>query len=186
MGQWQCFMVERLNKYQQELRRFVFSSPEKPCSGPYKYHTTSVVIGIAPSPEADAELEGNCFEFTTRDDPRWPTTCSCGYVYQPEDEWQQNSHRLYRSPLDGTEFITSQAPIGAMWNADWMSSWMNKQDGMCLTLQTPAGPWPIDGPSSNGPGWERTGIPPKVTANPSIHFPGQFHGWLRDGILVDC
>ncbi len=75
-----------------------------------------------------------------------------------------------------------------------------------LSVMTPAGMWCIDCPSSDEPHgyWERTGEPPSVTATPSIQCgtprppeaPEQapdalgrvsyYHGWLRDGKLIEC
>lgn len=64
--------------------------------------------------------------------------------------------------------------------------------GRCLVVQTPAGEWVVDSPSANEKKpWQRTGEPPFVTASPSILFDGAhggraYHGWLRDGQLVEC
>ena len=33
--------------------------------------------------------------------------------------------------------------------------------------------------------WTRTGVAPKLTAQPSI-LCQDYHGWLRDGVLVPC
>jgi hypothetical protein len=43
--------------------------------------------------------------------------------------------------------------------------------------------WDIDGPSSNGPGWSRSGEPPAVTVSPSILTP-RYHGFLRNGVFT--
>jgi hypothetical protein len=60
-------------------------------------------------------------------------------------------------------------------------------------LRTPGGDWIIDYPCEDGKGWQRTGEPPNITANPSIGIgrndQGQkwkYHGWLKDGYLVEC
>lgn len=37
----------------------------------------------------------------------------------------------------------------------------------------------------NREGWTITGTPPNLTATPSIHAVGDYHGWLRDGVLSD-
>lgn len=99
---------------------------------------------------------------------------------------------IYRRVGTGQTFVLGQAPVGAMYYADWLSG--RGPDGHCLIVITPYGPWNVDGgyqlPS---PGhWTRTGAPPNVTATPSI---GQgrrddgswtYHAWLRDGVLVPC
>lgn len=35
-------------------------------------------------------------------------------------------------------------------------------------------------------GWTVTGELPNVTVSPSIDVRGRWHGWIRDGMLVDC
>jgi len=75
-------------------------------------------------------------------------------------------------------------PVGAMFYSDWMD--YKGPDGKCLSVRTPGGYWMIDGPSTQHPegnAWTRTGVPPKVTAMPSI-IAGNYHGWLRDGVLM--
>jgi hypothetical protein len=103
--------------------------------------------------------------------------------------------RTYRRVDTGETFLLGQAPVGAMYFADWLVELGDVgPDGHCLIVITPWAPWNVDGgfqiPS---PGkWTRTGTPPKVTAHPSI---GQgrrpdgswtYHAWLRDGQLVPC
>ncbi len=90
------------------------------------------------------------------------------------------------------------APPGAMWNADWYRgekhdsglAYDRNPDGWVLCVMTPAGPWLVDGPSFvnrvESGSWSRTGTIPNVTATPSIHIPGKYHGWLRNGYLVEC
>jgi len=40
--------------------------------------------------------------------------------------------------------------------------------------------WCIDRMSSNGSGWQVTGVWPNITCSPSI-IAGDYHGWLRNG-----
>lgn len=98
----------------------------------------------------------------------------------------------YRRTDTGETFALGQAPAGAMYYADWMSS--VGPDGHCLIVITPYGPWNVDGgfliPAAGN--WTRTGTPPRVTARPSIGQ-GQkpdgswtYHAFLTDGQLVDC
>jgi len=60
-----------------------------------------------------------------------------------------------------------------------------------LFVVTPAGPWCVDAVSTDGNGnntghgWTITGIPPNITATPSINFPGNYHGYLTNGFLSD-
>jgi hypothetical protein len=67
-------------------------------------------------------------------------------------------------------------------------------DGLTVVVITPDGPWIVDGPSYDGSAhhacpWTRTGDPRQpatLSVTPSINFPGRYHGWLRDGHLVDA
>lgn len=62
-------------------------------------------------------------------------------------------------------------------------------DGRSLVVTLPSlEHWYIDGPSSNdGNGWVRTGSVEDGTLNvtPSILTP-KYHGWIKDGFLVEC
>lgn len=57
-----------------------------------------------------------------------------------------------------------------------------------LAVMTPAGVWCIDDPSSDDRTyWSRTGTPPRVTAAPSVNVSeGEWHGWLKRGVLIRC
>lgn len=183
----ECFFLRPAAYAQETLRRFVFSKTDTECptSG---YHNCSVDIGVVPFELSD--LGGRPGSGIGHDDPRWPTACACGYQFKPEDEWQHNLTRLYwRSDHSAMRCTLRDAPPGAMFYADWYD-WKGP-DGKCLVVVTPAGPWIVDGPSMNNDGsrgnpWTRTGEVPKVTVSPSIHIPGKYHGWLRNGILEAC
>jgi hypothetical protein len=182
----ECFLLTPSEYAQESLRRYSSTQDEK-CF-PFGYHNASVPIGTLPFPHSD--LDGKPGKGIGHEDPRWPKTCACGYVFQDTDAWQHNIIRLYQRSDHVTLMTTlAEAPIGALWDADWYN-WKGP-DGRCLVLKTPGGDWVIDGPSSSndgskGPPWTRTGEVPMVTASPSIHFPGKFHGWLRNGILESC
>jgi hypothetical protein len=91
---------------------------------------------------------------------------------------------------DGT--TVQPAPVGAMWDCDWFAGchessglkYDRHPDGMVLCVRCPDGDWLIDGPSQGGGRWERTGEAPNITVTPSILQP-RYHGWLRDGYLVE-
>jgi len=191
----ECFMVERAELMQVDLRRFVFSS-ESTCPGRYGYHTADIVI--EPQLPAPAEyspgkpswqFDGWPFEpKPSRDDPRWPVRCECGYEFQPGDQWQANARRLYRDPRSGSLFVRENLPAGAMFRSPWYEkTWGYKgPDGICLSVMLPDGVvWEIDGEARDGGKWTRDGVPPKVTARPSI-LTSRYHGWLTDGFLVEC
>lgn len=180
-----CIFLEPSEFAEVSLRRFSFET----CSGRLGYHNASQVIGAVNYPHSDFDGEGRLDH--PRDDERWPKKCEhCSYEFSDSDMWQHFTLRLYRRDDHVTLVTTlSAAPVGSMWYADWYP-WKGP-DGHCLVVKTPAGDWIVDGPSytdgkESGPPWSRTGAPPNVTANPSIHFPGKYHGWLRDGLLIEC
>lgn len=91
--------------------------------------------------------------------------------------------RDYEFYKDGQRIAFTDLAPGAMWFDD---------GELCVKL--PSGSeWLIDRgrrlneqkPSRRLPQWTRTGEPPRVTATPSINHVGQYHGWLRDGVLTD-
>lgn len=93
--------------------------------------------------------------------------------------------------------------VGAMWDASpetaavlRAAGGVDRGDGHFPVVLTPGGGWEIDGPSFPGGGapprpcpWTRTGDPTRpesFSVEPSIHFPGRYHGWLRAGHLEDA
>jgi hypothetical protein len=192
-----CFMIERLNEAEASLRRFTYSDKVKcPCSEHWG-HDASVSLGFVPY--EDDPFEGrSTLGQEQRGDPRWPKTCQyCDYVFQEADEWQYNRKRLYIRRETGEKVIIDKAPPGSMWYADWMKEYSTSSnhqtpDGRFLAVMTPGGEWQIDGQSSSGGYWTRTGTPPKITATPSIMVGRNkkggcsYHGFLVDGQLREC
>jgi hypothetical protein len=127
------------------------------------------------------------------DDPRWPAKCEkCDYVFKDDDYWQVFCDWIYRNAETGEELSFRDLPIGAMYHADWYPDDYRGPDGLALTVILPdKTPWTIDG-YANPEGqariphaWTRTGVPPKISASPSILTKG-YHGWLKDGVLTAC
>lgn len=181
-----CFMFEPTERGQESLRRYsgIAGDPEAgKCPLPYGYHNAVRVLGEVPF--ARETLAGYGTDDVDRADERFPMRCECGYSFKSEDNWQRNVHRLYQRADTGALCTLREAPVGAMYFADWHPHWKGP-DGRTLVVITPAGEWVIDAPSTDGKPWTRTGEPPAVTAHPSIHFVGRYHGWLRNGLLVDA
>lgn len=178
-----CFLAERTDLAQESLRRFVFSGRAK-CSGPFGHHNAGAIIAEA-APFA-SEWEGSGADDHPHDDPRWPITCACGYVFTDADEWQHRIERLYRAP-NGRLFTTDAAPAGAMWFAPWAEDFGKGPDGKALVVKLPDGTdWQVDSPANNsGTPWQRSGEAPNVTARPSIRSP-RYHGFLTGGVLKPC
>lgn len=204
----QCFMLEPTATAELSLRRYVSNREPAPDScplhpGKWSYHNTSTGPLETVALPIDGHNVRGGFGDAKRDDPRWPTACGRGYVFKPEDQWQDNLSRIWRRTDTGELTITDRAPAGAMW---WFSEgehgWSGP-DGRTLYLMLPPGGsatrvWLIDGPARNSEHpWQRTGVPPLVVARPSIAWgepgePGYYHGWLggpggnEPGWLVEC
>ena len=205
-----CFMLEPTNKGKVELIRSNNAwgkdgqiIPEKKCPLTGYSHIARAYIG-----DTEVELRDNLFDpvdpdalRVPHDDPRWPAKCDCGYEFTPQDQYASTCHTLYKERDQDTGFLGTlrDAPVGAMWYADWMMHGIPEErqgpgtfrgpDGHCLMVQLPGDwEWAADGPASNGDGWTRTGEPPNVTASPSVwaNAPKGWHGWLRDGYLVEA
>lgn len=190
MNRVRCFFLAETDQIEMRLRRFVFSSKAK-CPGRYGYHNADVSIGRDLKTNS-TELHGDSWPHA---DPRWPKKCEfCDFVFRADDQWQFNPDALYRRSDDGDLVTLNAAPVGAMWNAYWLRDAYGYRvgaDGIILAVRTPAGDWVIDGPAygegkATPNAWTRNGTIPDVTANPSIHFPGQYHGFLRAGYLEEC
>ncbi len=182
MSEVRCFLVVDTDRDRLELRRY---APNTSCPGPSSYHNESVPIGESASQGAVESGKG-----PYEGDPRWPARCSCGYEFQPADQWQVFRSSIYRREETGEEWISRELPPGAMYDAPWWHDHHAGPDGKSLMLCLPPNGghrdiWHIDGEASNGPGWQRTGEPPNMTATPSIQTP-RYHGWLRNGVLVEC
>jgi len=179
-----CFLLAPTDKARLKLRRY--KSGSGTCEGADAYHNASTPFAVVP---ANLDKQGYlqpCDQLApSHDDPRWPTKCEgCAYEFQEEDKWQLFQEMLYVRPDTGEVFTLREAPVGAMWDAFWLP-WKGS-DGRSLVVMTPAGEWSIDGPSESGGYWTRTGEPPRISVQPSIHFPGKYHGWLTNGVLTPC
>ena len=183
----ECFFLEPTSQAEESLRRYGAVDGTDCPDGPY--HNIDTVIGRV---ALNDDSNGSGDDQHPHDDPRWPKSCSCGYVFKDDDHWQHNIKRLFRRSDNAGLTTLRGAPVGAMWYADWLP-WKGP-DGRCLVVKTPAGDWVVDGPASNSKskvGWQRSGTPPKITARPSIGMGDQngrwtFHAFLTDGKLVEC
>lgn len=90
-------------------------------------------------------------------------------------------------------------PVGGVYPAPWLLDpthanhaylsprYRDGSGGMPHFIALPGGgtwsPWCVS--TGDGPGWEVSGSPERLTATPSINAVGSYHGWLRDGVLSD-
>lgn len=170
------------------LRRLSFD----PCPAhPYKMdsHDARTLIGITDIHFINERTWKIHEEEPPHTDPRWPTQCTCGYIFKEDDFWQIVPHRLY-SRSDTVGMLTlREATAGMFWDATWLigvhASHPCGPDGRFLIMKLPDGrDWAMDGPATNGPGWTRTGTLDNLTVTPSILSTG-YHGYLTNGILTD-
>lgn len=156
---WPVFWLEPVAQGQVSLRRFRSSGKEGgSCdkSGMGYHNAERVIIdAYAATFHVDESRETrreviDAYPDVPHDDPRWPAQCACGYTFTEDDYWQTNTEQLHRSSLDGGLYTLKSAPIGAMWDADWMGEMFRGPDGICLIVKLPDGSdWPVDMEASN-------------------------------------
>jgi hypothetical protein len=192
-----CFMLEPTDRLQIRFRRYRGGSDCKRPDGKPGYHNADIALPAEYTAPVDAEGRAHGFgRKPTADELTWVgweqiATCKrCGYTFEDADPFQVNGDLVYRRTDTGEDMTLLEAPAGAMWYADWYPG--KGPDGHCLAVKLPNGTdWLVDAPSSSGGNWTRTGEPPNVTAQPSIGSgdpadPNYYHGFLRDGKLVDA
>lgn len=207
-----CFLLERTKFVQRDLRRYATGE----CPGKYKsFHNANKFLDIVvddsvydrgdiPSIELRQSLD-----FPKKCD-------YCDYVFLDSDEWQINTNHLWEGIDANDVKITCRledAPIGAMWDAYWMPDVWKGADGKSIQVNLPPDGhnWSIDGVASNCDKkddrdhrcWVRHGVPPVLTVDKDvINQPAsalttcgagagsiqttQWHGFLRNGELVEC
>jgi hypothetical protein len=186
-----CFFIEKTPVTRYYLRRY---SHEGCLGDGMSYHNAKVHL-------MDTEEK---IEAPLNNDPRWPVKCDyCDFRFVKED-YQLFQDWIYRRQDNGEQVTLMDAPVGAMWYADWFNDigWTGP-DGRCLVVKTPGGDWIIDHRANNCtmPNdyvhrcWIREGIPPKITvgkngntcaAGAGSILIGGYHGFLRGGFLEEC
>ena len=205
---FKVFLIEPTDQARYFLRRYSSRNGAPPCPsnpGKYSYHDTMVRIEDGPDSRVISDDHSHS-------DPRWPTQCDCGYIYQDSDQWQLFHRTIYKHHTTGELMTIEDAPVGACWNAWWEIdrgiSYRTNQgaDGRSLVVKTPGGEWNIDSRASNCTKpddnvhrcWVRHGSPEiegSLTVDKngntcaagagSISLP-RWHGFLRNGFLVVC
>lgn len=170
---WKLYPIEPTAFIRRVFRRFVFSGPERVCPVGYGYHDASVIV--EERSWCDAGTEGSTIPEDEKADPRWPSHCACGYMFQLDDQWQDNRVRLWSGAPDGREYVLSDKhmPPGAY-----------RKDDNLLYIRMPDG----EDFCPNFPGreqWSMSGELPLITISPSIHAVGTYHGHIIAGVLGD-
>jgi hypothetical protein len=213
-----CFWLEPTERVSRALRRYTYSS-EKPCPNHATGHwSVAVPFDEAParwSLRADGDrirryVDDQSELAPAHDDARWPTTCPhCDYRFVEDDAWSFDIDLIYRRADTGEHVHLRDAPAGAMWDAFWMADFAEGPDGICLAVQTPGGPWQVDGPANNCSDpegfkagkhkcWTRVGDPRNPPSLSVGKMPGlatcaagagsiqagAYHGFLSRGMLT--
>ena len=189
MPGWRIFQIKEVPFVRVSLRRYKSSEKAK-CPTPHGYHDAMVLI----EPQRPEELENGYVRFHRpeeyKDDPRWPAACACGYAFAAEDERQVFVDLLYKGSPDGKLHGLRDPDLipGAAWDATWMPEGFRYSDGRAWVIRMPGeSEWIVQGPSKDGGKWKVTGAMPSITAHPSIHLVGVYHGFIRDGVITpDC
>jgi hypothetical protein len=188
-GNVQIFWVERAGIAELSYRRLVFdSTPDRPkCTGKFGYHNAIVVIGDVPWVEQEYRGKGVYPTEEEKKDPRWPTHCDCGYMFQDGDSWYVDYSEYLRNPANGEIYqLHKNTPPGATFDASWIGREDPGPDGKGLCVILPDGAhWCMDAKLHDGTGWTRSGSFPTVTVSPSIRT-SHYHGFLRNGVLEPC
>lgn len=195
-----CFFLSPTGRYRVSLRRYVRGGSDR-CGGPIGVHEASVEI--ATEEHVARPMSGET-GLIPDDDPRWPNACAhCGHAFAKDDPRQVNFDELHARSDGGAETTLRDAPPGAMWDAVWMPD-ACKVDGRYLIVRLPNGrDWCIDDEASNctrkGDAahkcWVRHGDPPNLTVDKNGNtcsagagsiLAGDYHGFLRNGVLTEC
>lgn len=204
-----CFLLEPTGTVRIFLRRYTRNNTPDCCSanpGKYSYHTTLLPFLEEPIRYSERGTISNRLDpLPPPDDPRWPTSCTCGYHFEETDPYQGFVEPLYRRIDTGEELTVPEAPVGAMWYDPSLDQFYTPQLEHCLVVKTPDGQWTIDSQANNcglpedrkqehHHCWILHGEPPNITVDKagsltcsagagSIQM-GSYHGFLRDGYLT--
>ncbi len=185
-----CFLIEPSDRHRVSLRRWSGGAAHCAVRGVWGHTAWNAVGELRADDDPPNQDDPVAWP---HDDPRWPSKCDhCGAPFDAGDAWQVFHERVYvRADGQPGDCFLRALPPGAMYDATWLEH-QRGPDGRSLMLMLPDGRiWHVDGPSSNGTGWTRTGTAPRITARPSIltHRPDggeSYHGWLSDGVLTPC
>lgn len=196
-----CFLIERTNKQKRFLRRLSrFDSSDVCLNG--RSHEAMNFLDTYEVPTVDENDVIN--DDWDKSDDRWPVKCeACDYIFADNDMYQVFKRRFYKNVETGDLYTLEEAPVGAMWYADWYNPIWKGPDGRALVVKLPGNhDWLIDSRCSNCTRpddkihkcWVRHGVPPTITVDKngdtcnagagSIQVPG-FHGFLKGGYIVD-
>ena len=197
-----CFLIEKTNDTFRFLRRYA-SGSECPAEG-YSWHDAEIPIedGIGDADQTRGGADDILLIKELKD--QFPEKCKCGYEFKETDIWQIFRERKYRDER-GNFYTLNNAQVGAIWRATWYEDMpsMCGLDGKAYMVKTPGGDWHIDGQASNCTKpednvhkcWCRHGEAPNFTVDKNGNtcnagggsiLKGNYHGFLRNGYLINC
>lgn len=160
--------------------------PDMP--GDFSYHQAMIQVDDGPE---KLSVEGYVKEVPASEYPLedFPTKCSCGFEFTEKDRPQVLTRTIYKRVDTKETGELGDFPPGAMFRSKWREPRDVGPDGNSISVTLPPkggeySVWCIDGPSSSGGRWTRTGTPPNLTVSPSI-LTGSYHGFLQNGMLTD-
>lgn len=209
----QTFWLERTDNVAWGLRRY--ADRDRSTCGADSYHDALIYLGVQPAVFSERGTYA-AVAAVDHDDPRWPTGCRrCDFIFGVDDRWQTWQEGIYLRPDTGQQYVLHQsagadglgapsAPVGASWDAWWMSDWAKGPDGICLMVRLPNGhDWMVDNEANNctRPGdrnhkcWVRHGDPREsnvtvdkngatCAAGAGSILAGDYHGFLVGGVLT--
>lgn len=209
--------IEPTDRQKLWLRRYIYSE-ERKCKANGSYCDAMVPFGEAPvAYDADGYIKSVDEQKPHWNDPRWPTACdACKEPFGERGNYQLFTDQIYRAPETGQEFARREAPVGACWDAWWISErrkdgptgcgYMVGPDHRSLVVRLPGNhDWMIDSRCSNCTRkddmthfcWVRHGRPEDgtlhVDKNGNTCSAGAgsiavpgFHGFLHNHVLKSC
>lgn len=203
-GNVQCFLLQPTDLIEVRLRRYTRDGGECPDVNNHGYHQAWTLVGVDKVIEDVNDVNTNSGP-VPHTDSRWPTQCTCGYKFGPNVGYQYFPQHLYRRSDNGELVTWRDAPGGAMIRATWLEeipTWFGT-DGKSYMVKLPNGrEWPIDGTASNCTRpteehkcWCRHGEAPNFTVDKNGNtcsagagsiVSGDYHGFLRNGVLEEC
>lgn len=202
---WPCFWVEEAPEQAVYLRRYT-SKHEGGWTCENGWHEAKVFVGEVKVRRRKDGYRMAVSERRYARDARWPKKCDgCDYRFNARrgDVRQVFTQAIYVNPLTGERHFDRELPPGALYDAWWLPDGYRGADGIHLACVLPRpfsdegrgvmDAWFIDGPSSSGGRWTRTGGPhdiPNLSVSPSI-LSGQagserfYHSYLTNGALGD-
>jgi hypothetical protein len=209
---WKCSYMKPLNTLRVALRKATASNVGEKCPDTGHGHSARNFVESVEFPFDDNEWQ-QFIDPSDEDSPlwsiktawhaqaeAWPTHCSCGYEFKPNDYKSVEFNRWYQRDGDDTLYVIGEMPIGAIFNSMWNlrynreegpKSYWTGEDGMCLSVVCPGGVWCIDSRASNCDMreddihrcWVRTGVPPELHVGKDGNTCGAGAGsiWIRMG-----